>query len=698
MEHTGTKLRLLTLAVSVALAGTSYADDDVTGVTEAELETITVTGTRTARDLMTSPLSSAVITADEIARSSGDSLADMLRDVPGVQVVDAATPGMKRISIRGESSLRVAILVDGQELTDHSTYGAPLLLDPMMVERIEVIRGTSSVLYGGKALGGVVNFITKKGGEEPLQLAASASYDSATKGNQYFLSAYGAANGFEYRLAYADNEHENRETPDGTLDETEFANDSLMAYLAYSVGNHKFTLNNEQYNLESEIATGTPGFDLNMPQRDRSKTSLAYDGKDFGNVLVKAHLDAYTQTIDRLFTQHMEMSGIPLAPPAPFPTMDMVLDTAIDETLDTQGFNGQLDFRLNDNHYLIAGVQYTKDEVEKKTDTDRVTTVRVPGAPAVPRPSSTSSVENAELTTKALYLQDEWQASEQLLVTAGVRHYWVDADLLNSNREGFNPSSNDDTKFIGSIAANYAVNDNHNLRAAFSQGYHYPTLLQVATGATAAGTFINPNANLSPETSDNFEVGYRMRQDGWVLDATLFYTDASDYITTMDCSAVELACLTPEDDVYVNANKATSHGLEFNAAYEANGIRPYLEMTYSEREQDFDGFVTKDTGLPKLYGRAGVNVTGELSWLDDYFVDAYVRGASSATEAFKDGSSTEHGGWGTVNLGFGSYFGADNNWLVSVEGSNLFDKRYTPARESLMAAGRGIMVKFSAEF
>ena len=134
------------------------------------LEEVVVTGRRAPQIVMDSSASISVITETQLARSTASGLADVMRDVPGVQVTDAGQPGLKRIRIRGEESRRTAILIDGQEITDHWEVGTPLSLHPSMVERIEVMRGSGSVLYGPRALSGVVNFITRKGGNKPLQL------------------------------------------------------------------------------------------------------------------------------------------------------------------------------------------------------------------------------------------------------------------------------------------------------------------------------------------------------------------------------------------------------------------------------------------------------------------------------------------------------------------------------------------------
>src|SRR5690625_3720496 len=102
------------------------------------LDTITVVGTRTETSIKDNPASVAVVDQEQIDRRAPESIAELIRDVPGIEVVDASVPGMKRIRIRGESSRRVTILIDGQEVTDHSTYGTPLLVAPSNVERIEI--------------------------------------------------------------------------------------------------------------------------------------------------------------------------------------------------------------------------------------------------------------------------------------------------------------------------------------------------------------------------------------------------------------------------------------------------------------------------------------------------------------------------------------------------------------------------------
>ncbi len=154
-------------ALSLFVAGTvSAAPAPAQQNTTADDETLVVTADRAESSLWQSPATIQVIDNQTLQRSTRNTLADELRDIPGVEVTDNALAGRKQVRIRGEASSRVLVLIDGQEVTYQragENYGAGLLIDTSALDRIEVVKGPYSVLYGSKAIGGVVNFITKKG-------------------------------------------------------------------------------------------------------------------------------------------------------------------------------------------------------------------------------------------------------------------------------------------------------------------------------------------------------------------------------------------------------------------------------------------------------------------------------------------------------------------------------------------------------
>ncbi|MCB1708218.1 MAG: TonB-dependent receptor, partial [Halioglobus sp.] len=249
-QYPRTVLALAILAASGSGALQAATD---TPVAAGELEEIVVTASRTRQRIFDSPASLSVINEAELARATAPSLAELMRDVPGIQVTDSGQPGLGRIRIRGEESRRTAILVNSQEITDHYEVGTPLSLNPAMVERIEVMRGSGSVLYGSQALSGVVNFLTKKGGTEPLQATVEGGYDSATDGYNSFASLYGNLDGWEYRLAGSKSDHDDRATPAGSMDNTAYDNDSVYLYAGRGFGDQRLEYTYEKYESSSNV-------------------------------------------------------------------------------------------------------------------------------------------------------------------------------------------------------------------------------------------------------------------------------------------------------------------------------------------------------------------------------------------------------------------------------------------------------------
>jgi outer membrane cobalamin receptor len=169
------KRSVLALAVSAALvlaAATPAGAAD----TELQMEQIVVTATRTATPILDSPDHVTVIGEEHIAAPGASTVADLLQQVAGVEIADSGTAGsVKSVRIRGSSSAQVLVLVDGVRLNDSRQGGADLSLLPVEnIERIEVLRGGTSALYGADALGGVVNIITKSRAEKKLTLTVSS--------------------------------------------------------------------------------------------------------------------------------------------------------------------------------------------------------------------------------------------------------------------------------------------------------------------------------------------------------------------------------------------------------------------------------------------------------------------------------------------------------------------------------------------
>lgn len=151
---------------------------------------VTVTAGRVEQQLLEVPMAVTVVTNQEIQKSSARNVRRTLEDIPGVMVNNAGSQGLKRVSIRGEDTFRTLTLIDGQKISEQkSMSGASILIDPNSIERIEVIKGPASVLYGSDALGGVVNIITKKDLRNLLKLRVRLLGTApVTVGQKRFLS------------------------------------------------------------------------------------------------------------------------------------------------------------------------------------------------------------------------------------------------------------------------------------------------------------------------------------------------------------------------------------------------------------------------------------------------------------------------------------------------------------------------------
>ncbi len=658
-----------------------------------ELEDIIVTASRNQQRVFDSPASLSVIDQVELDRATVPTLAEMMRDVPGVQVTDSGQPGLGRVRIRGEESRRTAILINSQEVTDHHEVGVPLTLHPAMIERIEIIRGSGAVLYGSRALSGVVNFFTRKGGSEPFQASVSGGYDSATSGYNAFASVYGNVEGFEYRLAWSESDHEERSTPEGDMPNTAFENNSVYLYAGKRFGDHRFEYTYEDYEsnsgtfVEEEVKSSYPltDFFLETPQRDREKHGLFYNWDADNNWLKSLEINAYRQQSDRHFYSFVE-------------TVWYQRDIDTVGELITDGALAQFNFQPLGDHQIIAGVQYLNDDIDQNRHVDTFSWV-----PPIAATGIEVIRDKASIETWAWFAQDQWQVSDRLALTAGLRQYFVEGDLEYSDRDSLASGSlNDDDELIGSLGLVWEQSDNIRLRAAISEGYVYPSLLQLATGAYAGSSFVNPDPDLKPETSVNYEMGIRMQQGGLVLDATAFYTESENYIHHQPCAA-EDNCPGSRDRIYLNIGESQAHGIEVYLAY-ANGpwgLQPYANLTWMQRRNDFEEFSTWDTGIPALSGRAGLRWEGVLMSMPPLWADFYLRG-ESGSDVEEPGSVRdvleEKDSWVTANIATGMDFGREGQYQLALEFVNLTDKSYIASTENLYGVERSVALKFTVDW
>ncbi len=165
------------------IPGFSSISADLRAQDAEPLETLVVSGTRTAQDRIVTPSSIRIITAEDIHTSGASHIVEVLRNQGGIQVSDLYGDGSRTtISMRGfggNAQANTLILVDGRRL-NNTDLGTPDLNSVSLkdVERIEIVRGSSGVLYGDQAVGGIINIITRRPDELSVDVTARyGSYD-----------------------------------------------------------------------------------------------------------------------------------------------------------------------------------------------------------------------------------------------------------------------------------------------------------------------------------------------------------------------------------------------------------------------------------------------------------------------------------------------------------------------------------------
>lgn len=672
-----------TLALALLVQQAAIADT-------YKLEDSVVTATGMAVSTMQSPASITRISAEQIERSSAADVAELFRDIPGVSLSDSATPGMKRIAIRGESSRRVVVKIDGQTMTDHSNYGTPLLIDPALIDHIEVVRGPSSVINGANAIGGVVNIITKRGGSEPLQGYASGGYYSATQGYRAGAGLYGGMNGFDYRLALSRSEHGDRRTRSSTLDNSDYDTESVATHLGYSWGKHYLAFKAEQFNLSANAwLKEQPNIISSMafPVRDQTRYALFYEASDLSPWLRKLTLDAYQRTVDREFDTRNSI----IIPPLEIAVLSE------DEQL-TRGLNARSELELITGQPTLFGLEYMDDRL----DTDK-NSIRIR-----PDPSS----QKASHQMWSAFLQQRWNFNEQITGHLGARYYSVEGELERSTGSTFmRPARETDDKLLGSLGLVWAPDSNWSYRASYAQGYSFPSLSQLylITRADSISHYGNPG--LKPEQADTFELGMRHESSQWLLDAALFRTSAKDYISRQGISSLPdyygqaTSTALPADAVsWVNISKATTEGLELVAEWRSLGaFTPHASLLLAQRTFDHgNGYRTGHSGLPKKSGTLGVRHFSVLGNGLGSELDLFVRAADGARLNNQDGEilpNRRHldraSGYATLNLAWNLDIGERASTRVLL--GNLLNRDYR-AIDEIPGMKRHLDVEFTVEF
>ncbi|MCK0534105.1 MULTISPECIES: TonB-dependent receptor [unclassified Anaerobiospirillum] len=686
---------LLAAALTAVLTPASFAAanaDD--GMTSIKGETVVVTAARTSQDLLDTNSSVAVVSGKELKNLTTDSVPEMLRSATGVRLTSDGTPGTKRITIRGENALRTLLMVDGQRIDEQkSKSGAPMLINPYFIDRIEVVKGPASVLYGSDAIGGIVNVITKEASEKPLSFDGGASFIGANNSYTEYANLSGTLDRFQYAFgAFNTNAGDLYLKDHKPLENTAYDAHGFNGDFSYEIMDKvRLGYAGEYYDSSSETSTTVKGsysaFRGEIPKWDRQKHQVYLKAHDINDYIAAFETSVYYQEMSKDF----------------YSTPTRGINVGVFNEQKSLGGNMQLELSLSDMFYLVTGYDGRIEKMSSFSDVD----VNMGSAY---KGKYVMDDNDYKQTSHALYAMLSTYLTDELTLNTGLRYNYIDNTAGNSmftmqhttngasspviNR----PITNNDesfSKLVGSAGLVYRPFDNAAFRLNWSQGFRAPTVQELFL-TTATGEMQYGNPQLEPEKSNNFELGFRWDDGALMADVALFYTVSDNYIETRRLPA-GLPGSTGVSYTYQNIAKATTWGSEVGLSYLINNTwEPYANMTYMVREYEIGSQSTKDTGTPNFFGNAGLRYHGEM-----FQIDGYANFATTTDDEDLGGtsyfSSMTYDGYVTANLTVSTRVGPEDQFTLYGSVENIFDKEYQ-TNQLIHEPGRFVSVGVRAQF
>lgn len=514
-----------------------------------ELGQVTVTASGHAQQLEDAPASISVITREQIEQRYYQDATDALRDIPGVIITGGGSGDRGNdIVIRGMPSQYTLILVDGKPVSTRETrpngsagFEQDWLPPLQAIERIEVVRGPMSTLYGSDAIGGVVNVITRKVAEEwggAVQLDTIIQDDSRSgdiqQGN-FSLSGPLLADKLGLRVYGRASSRQEDRFVDG-FEEKNLKN--LNARLSFTpTDNQDFTLEAGQTKQDrrsligySAPATGCRGGCTDFDNEfTREVLALSHTGRwDFGTT------DSYVQREEaENLTREMKITNTSAKSALVMPLGD---------------------------HLLTVGANFEKEELSDDTSN---------------RISDRTEVDASKW---ALFAEDEWMLPGNVSITGGLR---LDDD------ENFGSHLSPRLYGVWGMAPRWT------LKGGVSTGFRSPALRELTAdwGQVSRGGNIYGNPDLEPETSVNKELGlYFNAGRDLQANVTVFHNDFKDKITRVACP-ISVCTDGPNqfgsDPTYrVNVDEAVTQGVEAAVSTTlARTLDLTLSYTYTDSEQ-----------------------------------------------------------------------------------------------------------------
>ncbi len=552
------------------------SESDSTAVLEYYLKEIVVTASRYEKSPFATPQAISVASRWKIQSENVQIVSDLFRNMPGIEVNDAG-PFRTRPVIRGFFGSRILILVDGERLNDtrESTFsGAQLsLVDLGTVERVEVVRGPGSVLYGTDAVGGVINIINKQprlSNDERLRLNGNlqlrySTTDAQRKGRMEFELAHRK---FSFLLGSGIREAKDYKAPEGTVVNSGLGQEKSFDFKGkYQISDNRDVFLDYQ-KLEAEDI-GYPGAPNEFtpyfffPYHKRDNIALRYEAKNLSNLLPQLKAKVYYQELEKEFDSEVSVF---MGPGTSFSSLSKTFTG-----VKLYGLSFQELFLISKDQHLSWGIDYFREQVDGNRWVKRVT---ISGFTDTTETIDTSStVPENTLDALGIFMENEFNFLKRTTLTLGIRYdrFWVKTKKTSDylDYRSFPPQPFEATKqslssVNGSLGIVYKLSEHLNLTGNAGSAYRAPNVVERYFFGQASGEeFVIPNYDLEPEKSTTFDVGFRVNLKKYYGSLTFFYNSIHDFIeleSTGDSIKIGHASL-PEWH-YTNITEAEIKGVE----------------------------------------------------------------------------------------------------------------------------------------
>lgn len=662
------------------------------------LKEVTVTSSKYDKNINDLPYSAAAQTKYEIREVPSVSVPELLQFEPGITLVRDGIWGSD-ISIRGLSRANIVTLVDGDRIETATDLSARLaLIDENDIERIEVIKGAASTLYGSGATGGIINIITKAADYQNKFYMNGNYYGAYNSVNNYFsngLTVYSGAENWTAKITATARKADNVSTPAGTLQNSQFRDYAFSSSLQIKTfANQEAKFEFQQFKAQD---VGIPGAyplftnvaKVTYPVETRKLFSGEYLFNNLTESLNKLSIKYFHQFVFRdvenipYITQNVKgTNGQPNKKVS-------VLEVAPQANHNTDSFQSQANFTLSKTNLFIAGIDYWKrNYTGQRAKYQKIQLIK-PSTDSVLQTNYVEIVDkplpDARFNSAGIYLQDDiLLMNDRLDITLGARYdfiwtsndktysplYQITNGVINYSPAGqflmWDAQKDQNKSYTYSLGALYSLTQDLKLSMNFSHSFRSPSL-EERYQYIDQGSFISlGNPDLQPEKGYFIDAGLRLQRENLSISGSVYTNFMTDLVSQIQSTYEGRNAL-----VLINVGKAFLYGFDLDINYNPAGdIVWYGKASYVRGRDTRDE--TDLAEIPPLNGIVGVkyNICSQVK-MDLFAVINAAQNRVAPSEFTTPGYAYYNA---YLNWDAHALSGIDLNISAGVE--NIFNKEY----------------------